>query len=68
MRVASYLLATCVLLPYVLLATAFVVLGHVVSGGTLLSLFDALLRAALWLIPWGLLAFAAAVFALLALG
>jgi hypothetical protein len=68
MRVALYLLATFVLLPYVLLATAFIVLGHVLSGGTLLSLFDALLRAALWMIPWGLLAFAVAVFALLTLG
>jgi hypothetical protein len=63
-----YLLATCVLLPYVLLATAFILLGHVLSGGTLLSLFDALFRAALWLVPWGLLAFAAGVLALLALG
>jgi len=68
MREALYLLATLVLLPYVLLATAFILLGHVLLGGTLLSLFDALLAAALWLIPWGLLAFAAAVLALMALG
>ncbi len=68
MRVALYLLATLVLLPYVLLAIGFILLGHVLSGGTLLSLFDALLAAALWLIPWGLLAFAIAVLALLTLG
>jgi hypothetical protein len=68
MREALYLLATLVLLPYVLLATGFILLGHVLLGGTLLSLFDALLAAALWLIPWGLLSFAAAVLALLTLG
>jgi hypothetical protein len=68
MRVALYLLATLVLMPYMLLATGFMLLGHVLSGGTLLSLFDALLTAAVWLIPWGLLAFAIAFLALLALG
>jgi hypothetical protein len=68
MRVALYLLATVVLLPYVLLATGFILFGHILSGGTLLSLFDALLTAALWLIPWGVLALAIAFLALLALG
>lgn len=68
MRVACYLLAALTLLPYILLATGFTLLGYAISGGTLLALLDALLTAALWLIPWGLLAFAVAFVGLLMLG
>ncbi len=70
MREALYLLATLVLLPYVMLSVGFVLLGHASAGGTLFAFFDILFAGwvVLWLIPWGLLAFAAAVLALLALG
>jgi len=68
MRVAFYLLAALTLLPYVLLATGFVLLGQAIAGASLFAFFDALLTAALWLVPWGLLAFALGFVALLALG
>ena len=58
MRIVTYLLATLLLLPYLLLAAGFLLIGQAVSGGTLWSFFDALLAAAVWLIPWGLLALA----------
>ena len=68
MRIVTYLLATLLLLPYLLLAAGFLLIGQAVSGGTLWSFFDALLAAAVWLIPWGLLALALVFLALLALG
>jgi hypothetical protein len=67
MRVAIYLLLTLALLPYLLLAAAFLLLGHAISGGTLGSLLTALLTIALWLLSWGLLASATALGAVLAL-
>lgn len=68
MRAALHLLGTIVLVPYLLLAGMFLLLGHALAGGTLASLFQALLDEALWLLPWGGLAFCAGVLALAALG
>ena len=67
MRIAVYLLAMLLLLPYFALATGFLVLGHAIAAGTLLAFLDTLLRTALWMIPWGLLAFLCAFVALIAL-
>jgi hypothetical protein len=63
-----HLAATATLLPYVLLATAFLLLDHALAGGSLLALLATLLREALWLIPWGMLAFVSATIALAMLG
>ena len=68
MRAAMHLLATIALVPYLLLAGMFLLLGHALAGGTLASLFKALLAEALGLMPWGALAFVAAVIALAAIG
>jgi hypothetical protein len=67
MRIAVYLLATLSLLPYLALATGFLVLGRAIGAGSVPGFFDVLLTTALWLIPWGLLAFAAALVLLVAL-
>src|SRR5512135_2124392 len=68
MRGALHLLCTMVLLPYLMLAGWFLILGDAISGGSLTSFFTTLLAHALWLVPWGLLGFAAAMFGIMALG
>ena len=68
MRAALYLVATLVLIPYLLLAAAFVLLGSAIAAGTLAGFLAALLRFALWLMPWGALAGIAALCGLAALG
>ena len=45
MRAALHVLATIVVVPYVVLASAFVILRHAISRGSLWSVLDALLRA-----------------------
>jgi len=56
------------LLPSVLLASAFLALGHAIAAGTLLGFFEQLLVMAIWLMPWGLLAGFAVFLALLSAG
>jgi hypothetical protein len=68
MRAALHVLATIVVLPYVALASAFAILGHSISSGSLLSLFDTLLAHAVWIVPWGLIAFACAMIVVAVLG
>lgn len=68
MRGALHLLCTIVLLPYLMLAAWFLILGDAIAGGSLASFFTTLLAHALWLVPWGLLGFAAAIFGVMALG
>lgn len=68
MRGALHLLCTIVLLPYVMLAAWFLILGDAIAGGSLASFFSTLLSHAVWLIPWGLLGFAGGVLAVMALG
>jgi len=57
MRGALHLLCTIVLLPYLLLAAWFLILGDAIASGSLLSFFGTLLAHALWLMPWGILGF-----------
>jgi hypothetical protein len=51
-----------------MLAAWFLILGDAIAGGSLLSFFSTLLSHALWLVPWGLLGFVAAIFGIMALG
>ena len=68
MRGVLHLLCTLVLLPYLALAAWFLILGDAIAGGSLASIFTTLLSHALWLIPWGLLGFAAGIVGVAALG
>ena len=68
MRAALYLLAIVALLPYVLLATAFVLLDQAIGSGSLWALLGNLLAQFLWLVPWGILGFVSATIGLAALG
>ncbi|MEO7323427.1 MAG: hypothetical protein ABIW82_01215 [Dokdonella sp.] len=67
MRCLLHLLSIALLLPGVILAGVFMMLGHAAAAPSLLGFFEALLEMAVWLIPWGLLAACAALL-LLALG
>ena len=68
MRGALHVLATVVLLPYVALAAAFLLLGNVIAGGSLLSMLGRLLAHATWIIPWGIIGAACAIVAIALLG
>jgi len=68
MRAALHVLATIVVLPYLVLACGFLILGHAISSGSLLSFFGTLLAHAVWIIPWGLIGFACAMVLVAALG
>ena len=68
MRPFLHVISVLCLLPSVLLASAFLALGHAIAAGTLLGFFEQLLVMATWLIPWGLLASLVAFLALLTAG
>ncbi len=68
MRAALHVIAVLVVLPYVALAYAFAVLGQAIASGSLLGILDTLLQHFVWMIPWGLLATAAAIIAIIVLG
>ncbi len=68
MRGALHLLCTIMLLPYLLLAAWFLILGDAIASGSLASFLTSLLSHALWLMPWGLLGFTAGIVAVAALG
>lgn len=68
MRPLLHVIGVLCLLPSVLLASAFLALGHAIAAGTLLGFFEQLLLMAIWLIPWGALASFALFLALLSAG
>ena len=68
MRALLHVVSVICLLPSVLLACAFLALGHAIAAGTLLGFFEQLLDMAIWLIPWGLLIGLAVFFVLLSVG
>ena len=68
MRGALHLLCSIVLLPYLLLAAWFLILGDAIASGSLLSFFETLLAHALWLMPWGILGFGCGFVILCAIG
>ena len=68
MRESLHVLGTLVLIPYLLLAIAFVLLGQAIASGSLFSIFGTLLSQALWILPWGILGFVGGICIVLALG
>jgi hypothetical protein len=56
MRSFLHILSLLLVLPVMALALAFLILGRVISAGSWLRMLDALLTAAVWLMPWGMLA------------
>jgi hypothetical protein len=65
-----HVVGTLILVPYLLLASAFLVLGHALARaqGSIWVIFDTLLHQAVWIIPWGIIGAAGALLAIAALG
>ena len=63
MRSFLHILSILLALPVMALALAFLILGQVIAGGSLLGMLDQVLTAAVWLMPWGLLAILASLLA-----
>lgn len=55
MRPLLHLLSIILVLPSVLLAAAFIILGRAIATKSLLGILWQLLADALWLFPWGIL-------------
>ena len=68
MRAAAHVLATLVLVPYLVLALGLVLLGRAIATGSLGGIFLTLLDQAQWLIPWGILAIIAGLIAVAVAG
>jgi hypothetical protein len=64
MRPFLHILSLLLVLPVMALALAFVILGRVIAAGSWLGMLDQVLTAAVWLMPWGLLAIFASLLAL----
>jgi hypothetical protein len=67
-RPLLHVLSVLLLLPYLVLAILFVLLGQLIASGGLLAMLGALLEQFLWIVPWGLLGFVAGVLVLIGLG
>jgi len=68
MRAVFHLVGVVVLLPYLALASAFLILGHAIASGSLLGILDRLLNHALWIVPWGIIGAAVVIVAVALLG
>jgi hypothetical protein len=55
MRPLLYLSSLALALPGVVLAAAFLLLGHAIAARSFLGFFGVLVDAFVWLFPWGLL-------------
>ena len=54
-RGTLHVLSTLVVVPYALLAVAFLLLGKAIARGSLAGLLSSLFWDALWIIPWGVI-------------
>ena len=67
-RPLLHVLSVLLLLPYLVLAIVFVLLGQLIASGGLLAMLGALLDQFIWIVPWGLLGFVVGVLVLMGLG
>jgi hypothetical protein len=56
MRILLHLVSVALLMPNLLLASGFLLLGHAIAGTNIFEFLDRLLSSALWLVTWGILA------------
>jgi hypothetical protein len=66
--IALHLFAMLIVVPYLLLAIAFLIVGHAMGSVPRGGLLDAVVLQAGWIMPWGALGFIAAMVAVLVLG
>jgi len=65
MRTFLHIISIGLLLPSLLFASAFVLLGYAISDATPWQIVDRLLAEALWLMPWGIVVLAACLIAMI---
>jgi len=63
-----HVLATLLIAPYVALAIILLAFGHATAQGSLWGFIDTLARHVAWILPWGILGFAAGILVLSGLG
>ncbi len=68
LRTLLHLISVALLLPNLLLACGFLLLGHAVAGAGIFDFIYRALSSALWLVTWGALGFAVAMIAIVACG
>ena len=68
MRATLHILGTILLLPYLLLAIAFALIGQAASSKSLGALLWTLLTQIAWIVPWGILGLAASIVLIAGLG
>jgi hypothetical protein len=66
--IALHLVATVIVVPYLLLAIAFLIAGQAIASGSLGGILEVVVLYAGWIIPWGALGFIVAIIAVLVLG
>ena len=68
MRPLLHVLSVLLLLPYLVLACVFLLIGRLAASTGLFGILGTLLDQFIWIVPWGLLAFVVAVLVLIGLG
>jgi len=68
MRAFLHLISIVLLLPNLVFAAGFLLLGHAIGGATILRFFERLLSDALALMTWGVFAIGAAFLAIVVAG
>ena len=68
MRPLVYLLSFALMLPGLVLASGFILLGHAIAGGSLADFFMRLLSEAALLVDWGIVAALSFLLAILVCG
>jgi hypothetical protein len=68
MRIVLHLLCIVAVLPYLVLASGFLVLGHIVASGSLFGMFETLVAHAAWFVSWRAIVIAALIILVAALG
>ena len=68
MKPYIHLVATIATVPYILLATGFLLLGQLINSGSIIAFLDTLIAQFAWVMPWGLIGFVLALLLLATLG
>ena len=68
MRALFHVLATIAVVPYLLLASGFLLLGQAINSGSIFAFFATLIAQFVWIVPWGIIGFAFSVLLLATLG
>ena len=68
MRPLLHVVSVLLMLPYLLLASLFLLIGRLAASRGLFGVLGTLIDEFIWLVPWGVLGFVATVLVLIGLG